>query len=52
MYDLEDNKMCQRPKRAFLISTDKRETLQKYPVGMCQRPKRAFLISTLSALAF
>ena len=36
---------CQRPKRAFLISTKiwqkKEET-----TSMCQRPKRAFLIST------
>ena len=42
--------MCQRPKRAFLISTE------PWPLGLiiiliarelCQRPKRAFLISTV-----
>ena len=37
---------CQRPKRAFLISTRQAlETSQTY-TAVCQRPKRAFLIST------
>ena len=36
--------MCQRPKRAFFIST-KTQIYLKVP-GMCQRPKRAFFIST------
>ena len=39
--------MCQRPKRAFLISTEVvDEAIEKSKNG-CQRPKRAFLISTV-----
>ena len=39
--------MCQRPKRAFSIST-KLETgkTERIDLDMCQRPKRAFSIST------
>ena len=38
--------MCQRPKRAFLISTKFRVNDSDTNV-LCQRPKRAFLISTV-----
>ena len=37
---------CQRPKRAFLISTLKEKLSDLVDYEMCQRPKRAFLIST------
>ena len=37
--------MCQRPKRAFFIST---KWIALVPVAVvCQRPKRAFFISTI-----
>ena len=36
--------MCQRPKRAFIISTEELEECCEALV--CQRPKRAFIIST------
>ena len=37
--------MCQRPKRAFIISTQEKGVLADKTEG-CQRPKRAFIIST------
>ena len=37
---------CQRPKRAFFISTLSGVIWCITIVGMCQRPKRAFFIST------
>ena len=40
--------MCQRPKRAFLISTQCDILLAAAVLhDVCQRPKRAFLISTV-----
>ena len=41
-----DNSVCQRPKRAFLISTFSTLIYRYHCVDWCQRPKRAFLIST------
>ena len=40
-----DENVCQRPKRAFLISTAKK-VKRLIDNTVCQRPKRAFLIST------
>ncbi len=40
-----ENNMCQRPKRAFIIST-KDITIDILKHMVCQRPKRAFIIST------
>ena len=37
---------CQRPKRAFIISTSTPYCQYDYGNIMCQRPKRAFIIST------
>ena len=37
--------MCQRPKRAFIISTEEENTVVAETLE-CQRPKRAFIIST------
>ena len=37
---------CQRPKRAFFISTEKSEG-NRSSIRLCQRPKRAFFISTV-----
>ena len=39
-------KMCQRPKRAFFISTFMLRSKKFRLLAMCQRPKRAFFIST------
>ena len=44
---LYENFLCQRPKRAFLISTYNELAKQALNCIMCQRPKRAFLISTV-----
>ena len=41
--------MCQRPKRAFFISTEEAHRAPEKLV-LCQRPKRAFFISTLKGL--
>ena len=38
--------VCQRPKRAFIISTIFGQKGQKMKENLCQRPKRAFIIST------
>ena len=38
--------MCQRPKRALFISTDKKRRNIMTNKMMCQRPKRALFIST------
>ena len=38
--------VCQRPKRAFLISTQYIKRAADANTVECQRPKRAFLIST------
>ena len=38
--------VCQRPKRAFLISTNLKKLKKLKNLRVCQRPKRAFLIST------
>ena len=38
--------VCQRPKRAFFISTDIWAERTKNERKLCQRPKRAFFIST------
>ena len=38
--------VCQRPKRAFFISTVNFLVFFTKTRGMCQRPKRAFFIST------
>ena len=40
------NNVCQRPERAFFISTIKRVLTKDGHVTMCQRPERAFFIST------
>ena len=40
--------MCQRPKRAFFISTEFENADVEERINRCQRPKRAFFISTLS----
>ena len=39
--------MCQRPKRAFFISTEDGTLVKTSRIG-CQRPKRAFFISTFT----
>ena len=39
--------MCQRPKRAFIISTRMKSKVTRLFISMCQRPKRAFIISTV-----
>ena len=41
---------CQRPKRAFFISTTFSLEVAIGKYVMCQRPKRAFFISTLNTL--
>ena len=48
VYSVDDiDTMCQRPKRAFSISTQpKYGTVGNYR-NKCQRPKRAFSISTV-----
>ena len=38
--------MCQRPKRAFIISTQRTVLIVSKVEMVCQRPKRAFIIST------
>ena len=38
--------LCQRPKRAFSISTRNQYLIELANLAMCQRPKRAFSIST------
>ena len=40
------NSVCQRPKRAFFISTVSTDKVKDDLGEMCQRPKRAFFIST------
>ena len=42
--------MCQRPKRAFIISTTIPDRMVKNQPIVCQRPKRAFIISTRRSL--
>ena len=42
--------VCQRPKRAFFISTPFQIANQMEINVKCQRPKRAFFISTLKSL--
>ena len=39
--------VCQRPKRAFFISTKQHGKLKRSENLWCQRPKRAFFISTV-----
>ena len=41
--------VCQRPKRAYLISTQLTLCFQQ-ALKRCQRPKRAYLISTCSGV--
>ena len=43
---LLNTSMCQRPKRAFIISTQKKLIDNELINNVCQRPKRAFIIST------
>ena len=43
--------MCQRPERAFFISTIYRDLLQRLKKYWCQRPEWAFFISTLSIVS-
>ena len=44
--DEVERALCQRPKRAFFISTWFMEEKRKHK-NVCQRPKRAFFISTM-----
>ena len=40
--------VCQRPERAYFISTDEKQTEEKhYEKILCQRPERAYFISTV-----
>ena len=41
---------CQRPKRAFFISTGGSIMKKQIIVKLCQRPKRAFFISTVEEI--
>ena len=41
---------CQRPKRAFIISTKNKKKSINHCNFMCQRPKRAFIISTFESV--
>ena len=40
--------LCQRPKRAFFISTIPLMAVRRRLLEVCQRPKRAFFISTIA----
>ena len=44
-------RMCQRPERAFFISTRNVFVLSSLKVIVCQRPERAFFISTKKDMA-
>ena len=39
--------VCQRPKRAYFISTQLVAVITPSSYGVCQRPKRAYFISTI-----
>ena len=43
----KEYRVCQRPERAFFISTNKQVSVTPQYEDMCQRPERAFFISTL-----
>ena len=44
--------VCQRPKRAFFISTEKYSLCSNDGFSVCQRPKRAFFISTVRQMRY
>ena len=48
MYYEDIPQKCQRPKRAYFISTAEEEDTDTQDEIRCQRPKRAYFISTLS----